>query len=188
MLIILPTIFQLAEQHYLSGTIKKTLIELKKGSRLHILPLQVVVIQKTRKTKTSSACHKSFLLQLFSFAFHHWLAAFPLRCVRFHSGLICPTLADLRCLMSSGMALESSRLLFGPGDTSRAYSCISLYPQSLLCSGLAPHIPAKVSCPVSVSTFLYLHLWDLLHSQETWWDQGYQSVGLTKLKPHLQGS
>ncbi len=41
-------------------------------------------------------------------------------------GLICSTLANLCCLMSSGMACECSRLLFGPGDVSRAYSCISL--------------------------------------------------------------
>lgn len=63
--------------------------------------------------------------------------------VYLYLGLICPTLANLCCLMSSAMASESIRLLFGPGDASRAYSCISfcfrlsslpkslLWPQSL---------------------------------------------------------
>lgn len=92
---------------------------------------------------------KQVFCNLFCFQHMTHVRCFSLGC----SGLICSTLVNLCCLMSSGMASESRRLLFGPGDTSRAYSCISLCSPWEPALAPLPRAAAKVSYPVSVWTF-----------------------------------
>lgn len=77
--------------------------------------------------------------------------------------------------MSLGMVFESSRLLFGPGDASRASSCISFclrlcsLPKSLLWPQSLESLPRLAT--QSAFTFLYSHLCAVLDSQKMRWDR-----------------
>lgn len=96
----------------------ETLIELKNGSKLQIFSTSS---HNKRKMKTSSACHKSFPFATFFFL---WIPSLTRRAFPcFHSGLMCPTLVDLHCLMSSGTALESGRLLLPRGRVTGSQLC-----------------------------------------------------------------